>query len=404
MTVANLTRFENLDPADYGERIQFASNFEASDGTMYAFSQRSAQELNSFQITNAADASPNAAMLTTVDNIAAVDIDAANISNPFIFTDPEMNPPEMALVNDRLDGLFQPTTNGAGQLIGERLEQPDGLTTSLIESNGRIFGARTITFAANATADYRTSGIHWFELQVDGMGGAPELFGTRNPNSHVIIDETFLGDNNGDFIAEYGAVSFFNPSIAYNDETGLISVVYNGASEFYATSVGVVPLANAIRTSSFASVGIRVNGAPDPMDGSFPNQSIQLEPPAFLGRGVSLADDAYVNPNPFNFWGTQSSVRSDPFNPNSFFATVPFVETTSDEWTVQVVEVRPIDLRPIIEASDDNDTIIIRHNQDMPNVIEIEINGVVTEQFDENFISQIIVLAGGGDDTIISDH
>ena len=392
-TAANLTEFANLDPAVYGERIQFASNFDAGDGTVYAFSENSTSELNTFQITNAGQQTPEAAVLSGVTQVI---VDVGNIFDPNI-----QDAAVPSIIADEFP-LLDPSTNANGQLVGEEIVVATGLTSSLIETDdGRIFGARTVTFAFDAAAgdiaDFRSNGIHWFELTVDGMGGTPTLAeGTGgNSTSHLIIDDAFLGDNNGDFIPEFGAVSYFNPSIAFQPESGALALVYNGVQQFFSVQVGAVPLANATRISTFASVGLEVTTA----DG---RRTIQLERPVALRQ--STADDAFNPVGPNNFFGGYSSLRPDPSNPNGFFATIPFVNSVSDQWDVQVVELIPSDLSPILEGTDADDVIIVRRFASDTRFIEIEINEIIVDRFDSFTTGQIIVLANGGNDTIIIDH
>ena len=418
-TVLNLTEFADLDPATFGDRIQFASSFEElGDGIIYGFSEFSVASLNSFQISNAGEQTPQAAILSTVSEVG---IDAGNNFDPNIFADP-MAPPVMGPAFP----ILQPTTNANGQVVGEEVVQPNGLTSTLIESGGRIFGARTVAYLPNPTADFRANGIHWFELEVDGAGSTPALVSVPGSNltSHVIADDTNLGDNNGDLVPEYGLVSFFNPSIAYQAETGMVSLVFNGTTQFYGsqTAVGAATIATQggeTQISTYAAVGIRVNNAPDgvDMDGNpiFPTQRIQfdlvdsdgdgdLEPYQILRR--SSATDAFNPVGPFNYWGGYSSVRPDPVNPNAFFAAIPFVNQTNDQWDVQVAHITPSQLRPIVEGSDnpDGDLIIIRRWATDTSFIEIEINGIVSDRYLDEITDQIIILAHAGDDHIIIDH
>ena len=411
-TLADISTFDNLDPTVYGERVQFASNFEQqNDNTMFAFSNKDATTLNSFEINNAATAT--ATLTLPVD----VNVDAGNFPHPTRF-DPIFAPPIMTAPRP----IDQPVFADTG-LTSERLAQPEGLTAGLIESNGSVFGARTVGLGGGFF-EYLVNGINWFELNVT-PGEVPSLNGSpgRGLNSHILIDHVPSGatggDDNGNLIPEAGSVTYFNPSIAIND-SGLVTVVFNGTTTFDAVNLGGVVEADfgnidpvtglpvnpaAVRNSVYASVGLRVNGARTgtDMQGNpiYGRQSIQLETPQLVTN--SLGIPAYDPPG-LNLWGQYSSVRPDPTNPNTFFAVAPFAGVNVDEWAVQVVEIQPIQLQPVIEATPDDDVIVIRLSAEDTQFVEIEINGEVTDTFPTSILDRIVVATFDGADRIVVDH
>ena len=116
----NLTEFADLDPATYGQRIQFASNFDPlGDGVVYAFSEQSAQALNVFTISNAGETTPQAAIQSEVSLVV---VDSTVLDPPGNTFNPNITAP--VPFADPLP-VLQPSVNVNGQAVGEELVVPN---------------------------------------------------------------------------------------------------------------------------------------------------------------------------------------------------------------------------------------------------------------------------------------
>ena len=398
-TLNALTRHDNLSIFDYGRNIQFASNFEASDGSVLAFSAKSVDlnegtplppnerltpgTLNAFRIEGADAVNAN---LTESED---VDIDSGEMEGPFVEPDP----------------MFQPSADGNTMLS---LSVPSGLNMGLIESNGSVFGAQTIGFdIVPGMIDTRSNGINWFEL--DTTGATPAALQTQ-----VILDRTFFIDQaqNVDFVTdpdntlEQGAIDYYNPSIAISD-AGLVALTFNGSINFEAANFGILdgeqlvtPEVNVpfdlteFRISSYVAVGLRVQGA------------IQMENFSILNR--STADGPFdQTPSTDNLWGRYSSVRPDPSDPNSLFSVIANQTDNGNQdngWTVALTEITPIELEPIITGTSDGDLIVISLDPVDTDFVQVTFDGVVEYRAELSLLNLITVDGAGGNDTFIVDY
>ena len=421
-TNARLTRFDNLSITEYGERIQFASNFDDSDGTVYGFStqtidlnagsdnlppvfQLNPAVLNSFQIT---DATGNDAQLS--------DPIFLQVADPAVLTEPiDIRQPVGDADND---GVFD-DNDGDGIADFVTLEVQHGLGASLVEVNGEIVGAQTVGFGfIEGAQDIRSNGVHWFQFAVGG-GDAPVLTSTglRGADNIVFEDPTFLGDNLPDVpdmdpmvnTFETGAISYFNPSTAVS-ESGLVLLTYNAVSEFDAVNFGVTQPDEVFRVSVFAQFGIRVNGAQTGLDAQgnpeFDRGAIQFDED--LTQLIDSTATAVFNQGPEEpqtVWAGYSSLRADPAEPNGFFSVIPYQEIQEDDsWAVALTQILPADLEPLVEATEFADDIIVRVDGNDSDFVEIEINGVVTDRFESSIVNQITIFGHSSADTFVIDH
>ena len=414
-TLLRITQFNNLSIFDYGQSIQFASNFDASDGTVYAFSTQtidlnagtvldpvaelSPSNINTFQITGATDLG---AVLseTTVINVG-------NFSNPLPIVQPGVDADGDGVADDD-DGDGLPDT-----FI---LEVDAGITASLIESNNSVFIAQTVSFPfVEGGQSTQTNGINWFEFVVDG-GSTPALAGSalRGPNNFTRIDTSPLGDILPDTpdldpmidTFETGIDTFFNLAIAVN-EAGVVALTYNRVSQAIAFDAGVVGIGTALRVSVEAQIGIQVNSAETDTtaagDSVFGRSSIQFAAPELLVTSVS--SQPFDQSPAATVFGAYSSLRPDPSNPSGFLSVAPFQEVqNSNTYAVALTEIFPVDFQPVLEGTPLADEIVVRVNADDPSVTEIVINGVVNDSFQSELLSAITLFGHDGADTIIIDH
>ena len=414
-TLTNITQFSNLDILEYGQSIQFASNFEASDGNVYAFSTQS------IDLNAGSPVGPN--IVLNPSNVNAFQITGATglgaqLSTPTLITVGEFENPVP---------IIQPGIDADGDGVGDdndgdglpdtvELEIDGGITASLIETNNSIFIAQTVHIPFNEMAglDIRGNSINWFELIVDGsptpvIGGS----GLRGPNNVLFTETTPIGDNFPDIpdtdglpTFENGIESYFNPSIAVND-AGVVALTYNTVAQDDAFTAGAVGIAAASRISIEAAIGIRVNSAStgtgpagEPL---FDRSSFQFAPEQVLVE--SLAEVPFDQSPQNTVFGSYSSLRPDPSNPSGFFSVAPYQEVQdSNTYAVALTEIFPVDFQPVIEATPLADEIVVRLNADDPSITELVINGIVNDAFSSELLSAITLFGHDGADTIIIDH
>ena len=374
-TLTNMTRFEGLDPAVFGTTIQVASNFEASDGRAVA--------IGSLDVAN-----------KTMIDILGSDAAGATLDGPFMFnvdfglTEPTHDP---EIPHDSAGGggeEFSEPPALIGQDSGNLLIVKHGFTGAIEERDGSIFAVQTISLDTEEGEEPTSSSINWFQLDVANRAVAgstpidpleelenntyqqtrddndldPFAVALRGPVSHVLNPE------NGTFL--------FNPAIAVSSE-GYVAITYN--------RVGGEDISTGV------AVGTTVNG--------INRRNIQLEDDLLVQEGFA---DYNLNTTENDPWGFRGSVQVDPLQPNRFLISQPWANTTS-RWTIQNSLIELVDMNPIIEADDADNTIVVRRADD-PAYVEIEIDGEVTDTFLYDAVGRVEVWAQGGDDTFLIDY
>lgn len=199
-TLTNMSRFEDLDPADFGSSIQIAKNFDVSDGQAVAIGTNGVMGvvLTTIHDTEAAGATLGTPLEITTD-----------VDGEFV----EVAPAEQPMDPVTEDELFLETTSE--------------MTSGVIEVAGSLWGIKTVgiseLFGINA--------LHWFEIDATAGDSFGELVQAETIHEGAIEQH------------------FFNPSISVN-QFGVTAICYNYSD--LGTSVG-----------AYTRVGITVNGLGD---------------------------------------------------------------------------------------------------------------------------------------------
>ena len=402
-SLTNLAAFTELSVFEYGVSIQFASSFDASDGTVFGFSTQT-QDVSGSGNPDQAELNPSNINSFEITN-PGLGNDGAALTTPSLIN---VGGPGNIYVAPRAIEQFT-----ADQTSTVEIEIEGGLTQSLVEQDGSVFVAQTVGILfVEGGADDRRNSINWFQVNVT-PGAVPEV-----PVSpiHGPVNRLFsgFGQNIGDFLPdppefdtdpalntpEIVGVSYFNPAIAVSD-SGIAAITFNSVSSFDLFGTGA-PLPNFIQPgiATEISLGIPVNGVQS-ADGSFPRQFIQFENPTVLQP--SFATDAFT-PAGGSQWGAYASLRTDPNNPNNFFSVSPFQEENNDEWAVALNEILPLDFQPVVPSTPAGNEIIIRRAADDNSFIEVEIDGAVADRFSESLIRRLVVTGLDGADTFIVDY
>ncbi len=386
--LTNMSRFEGLDPALYGQTIQVAQNSEASDGMAVAIGWLDSQTVVQ---TNIIGPGTSAASLSLPEPI---NLDFGQPILPEYV--PEIPHDEWTdNIGEQYRSPDAPFQDGpASWPINYALGTAPGLTASVVEVDGSVFGVHTVSFIE--AINY--SGINFFEIDIEDKavkGGLPvagEPDGTlyqalrasvllnpysvalRGPTSHVIRANPVNSP-----LDEHQYL--FNPAIAVN-ENGLIVVTYNQINE----------VDNIPNISVYASVGTIVNGVN--------RHNIQFEAPVEIQAGFELYD---LNTAGTDNWGRYGSVRVDPINDNGFFVSMPFANT-SDRWSIQHTFIDVVDMAPIVEASQGNNEISVRLKPGDSSILEIVIDGVVTDKYPISAMGRPEVWGHDGFDNFLIDY
>lgn len=378
-TLTNMSRFESLDPTVYGRSIQVASNYEASDGRARALGtiRGTAGETLMVQ-TDIVGAGTAAA---TLDGPWIIGDD---ILREFYFPFATLEPPQVR--QPFRDGMFPEDETGYEWPIEHNRTELNG---SIIETDGGLWAAFTVSYSTLAFP-VPVVGVHWFEVD-------PVLHQVRltegdagGYNMGIIADGI---DEDGDQQIDR---DYFNPVFHVN-EFGVVVLSYNGS--------GFVDDGDTLRNhlpSNYVSVGVTTNGkdarrtqfdpAPD-----FPHEGA---PPFETHAGLENYEIEFPSP-----WARYASVRFDPTNKNSFVMTRQWANTV-DRWSTQVAEVRPVDLTPRLFGDNGNNTFVIRRamSPDGYELMEIEIDGVVTDQIPYDVLGRVRLMGLAGADRFIIDY
>lgn len=229
------------------------------------------------------------------------------------------------------------------------LETSDELTSRVVEIGGSVWGAKTISMTEEGVID-------WFELDAT-TGDVIQSGEIAAPGEHV-----------------------FNPSIAVN-KWGIVALSYNKSN--VGSPVG-----------AFTTVGITVQGLGE--------RNTQMEPIFQMEPGLSsynvLGDTPFVSP-----WGETSSVEFDPVSVNEFFAVAPWANTV-DRWSTHNAYFMPVDMEPVIDGNELDNTIIVRRNAADTSLLEVEFDGTVTDILPYEVLGRVVLRGLGGADRFIVDY
>ncbi len=195
-------------------------------------------------------------------------------------------------------------------------------------------------------------------------------------NSHIrwYVVDTVSGTLHDSGIIEAATddLDYINPSIDVSPN-GTVAI------GFTATGLNVNP-------SSFVALG---------------TPSAGLESPLVFNDAVSLRDGENFFIDPGNnrqnhFWGRYTTTVVDPFEPNRFWTFQQYA-TADNDWAVEVTNVGPSEINPVVDAvpADLDNIIVIEQDGDN---IEVTIDGTLSGVFDSSALSTLTVNGNGGFD------
>ncbi|MCH2179130.1 MAG: hypothetical protein MK106_10025 [Mariniblastus sp.] len=367
-TLTNMSRFEGLDHLTHGQSIQVASNFEASDGRARAL--------------GTVKGAFNEILLVQTDILNA-DTSSASLDGPWIIGDDVLREFHFPFVQEAPATIRQPWRASTGtDETGYEFPISHSnweLNGSIVEADGGLWAAHTFSYTNPfLNLEIPSSGIQWYEID-------PDLHQVRLTNGDFggynmgTIADTTDEDSNTQADRDY-----FNPAFHVN-EYGVVVLGHNGSGfvEDGFETRNLLP-------SNYVSVGITTNGSEA--------RRTQFESPFETHAGLENYEIEFPAP-----WATYASSRFDPEFKNTFLNTRQWANTV-DRWSTQVVEVKPVDLVPRIWANNDNNVIVIRKSASSPNLMEFEIDGVVTDELPYEVLDRVRVQGMGGADRFVIDY
>ena len=369
-TLTNMSRFESLDHEVYGQTIHVASNFEVSDGRARVLGMIKG-DFNEplFVQTDILGAGDPASSATLEGPWLIGDDNLWENHFPFILEAPMARQPWRDYVNP-------PDTTGNEDPIDHSNWELNG---AIVEADGGLWAAYTYSFTdPPAALTIPSSAIAWYEIDPDlhNVRLSEGDYGGYNMGS--VADRADQDSNN------QADMDYFNPTFRVN-EYGVAVLGYNGSGfvQDGDTNRNLLP-------SNFVSVGITTNGSDA--------RRTQFEQPFETHAGLENYEIEIPAP-----WATYASVRFDPEFLNTFLTTRQWANTV-DRWSTQVVEVKPVDLIPVIWADNNNNVIVIRKSAASPHLMEFEIDGVVTDLLPYEVLDRVRIQGMGGADRFIIDY
>ena len=323
-SIANLSRFENMDPAVYGQTIQFATDADADNGRSLA--------LGTFNSGSAF--------------LSVIEVNNLGTGNPVTLTNTATT---VGIYNAAPDGRQLNAVTRLNNISPE-------ITGNVVEHGGYLWTAHTVE------GDADNSAIRWYQIDSTTLD--------------VIASDTIQNE----------FLDYLYPSIDVSSE-GVIAIGFTGTGLQQAAS-------------SFLTMGYLTNGL-----NAVPTVTFDANP-TITTQGLDNFENIQDGLNRF---GEYSSTHFDPDDPFSVFSFQQYV-SDDDEWSTSIVEASLVDIEPVIMANDDANDVIVRLSAANPALVEIVIDGNVTDIFERESIQAnigsngLIFELGDGDDTITIDN
>ena len=363
-TLTNMSRFENLPPTLYGDFLRPAINFGVSDNRATILGSRGLNSIKT-DITGVRNAGATLGLPVEIDfDPAELFVDLRNFGLG-------AKPPNAR--QDHANITIDPFVN----TTGPKTNAPDVMNSPYIYDGG-------LWFVQGARVQYTSGvahGIFWYEVD-------------RNTNQLLqagVVPPPAIGQPH-----EW---DMYNPSFSINN-FGLLQVNYTVSSR-----------QNNVNPTAASSIAQHVNGLAiyDPIfDTIYYNneepgkesRNTQFERPQFIQNGLSVYNN---NPTNISSWSWRASAGWDPTNYNRFWASTQWSNTQS-RWSTQATQLIPVDMEPIITADDNDNFIVIRRKAGSPELMEIEIDGRVTDVLPYEPLGRVIINGFDGDDVFFIDY
>jgi len=392
-TLTNMSRFENLDPAVYGDYVRSASSFEASDGrATFIGNLANGTRTCRFDVVGPAAAG---ATITMPQNIVF------NL-NPFA---PLLNSGGLA------PSFGLPARQESATDIYITNNQPAGLPVrpniyaDAVDVNGSLW------FVQSVHSDWAGSGdsmvVVVYEITKSGyvskgptpaFGGPPVITIPANNRIQSPVVAMQFGDARGPNPWEW---DLFNPSISVN-EFNIVTVNYTISTEEYYQDPDLDY--DGFATAA-TSTGITVNGQSqyDPIFDTiyWTERNTQFtDPPVFIQPGLAVYENNGFFPST---WSYRSATNFDPLDVNNFWSNIQWANT-SGRWSSQVTELSPNRLVATITANDLNNVIEFRRHAANNTLLEVKMDGVITDLIPFSVLGRLVINGFDGADTYIIDY
>ncbi|MEZ6094798.1 MAG: hypothetical protein R3C03_11270 [Pirellulaceae bacterium] len=366
-TITNMSRFENLSPNTFGDYLRPSFSYEASDGKAMVLGSRGSNKIT-----------------TTINNVSAA---GATLSAPKLI---DFNPSNLIVDNNDF------ALGSKGPLAEQTEIQPGNIP---------IFIETAFNLPAPANADifsnpYDYKGGLWFvqEGMVQYTGGTTrgiwyyEVDKATNQLLQGGVVPTPAGSNPWDWF-------MYNPGFSINNY-GLLQVNYTISS----SELEVVPTAASSVAQSVYGVAIYnpifdLIGFSNEEPGK-EGKNTQFEGPFFIQDGLEIYQN---NPGQISSWSWRASSGWDPVNYNRFWASTQWGNTVS-RWSTQISQLIPTDLTVEITADENDNIFVLRRKAGSPELMEIEIDGVVTDVLPYEPIGKLVLNGYDGDDILMLDY
>lgn len=414
-TLTNMTRHENLLRSVYGDLIRPAASFEASDGKASFISHTidGAQTLR-FDLfnVNAFGATLGTPQLIDFD-VRSNFVYERNLSEGVPVPDPRQT--RVGTVDQflRAKVSYELPTISATQRV-----PVSSMINNVVDVGGSLWYAQVINADIYLMTGTPFNGIAVYEINKE-----------RNELDHVNL----LVAPENDLFTSTEEWDLYNPSLAVN-RFGVVVVNFTVSSDD-----------NDVNPSAANAIGITVNGTstynpifdsinvprkpwvpPNPLPYRFdrPGRNTQFElvynfpddqrlPPQpddepnedrddFLQEGLAPFQNAVYAAN-ISSWSARAVANLDPLNENQFWVSSQWANNSS-RWSTLITQIIPKNMRPVVTADWEDNQIVLRRQAVENEVLELEIDGVVTDLLPYEVLGNVVINGYDGDDRFILDY
>ena len=389
-TLTNMSRFENLNPAVYGDFIRAASSFEASDGKATFIGNLSGGiETSRFDVVGVAAAGATISVPQKIRFNFNPFFPTHNIGSP-IFAGTPGSPGGAVLDGSRQASLLNPPVYITNVDVN--------IYANAIDVNGGLWFVQTVNMD---WGNDDSSAFIYYEVSKEGYvsaGPTPNFGGPPNGPLATVASNNRLqaglitmptGDARGPDPWQW---DLFNPSIDINRH-GVVNINYSISSEEY-----------EVAPTAASSTGVTVNGLSqyDPVFDTifWVERNTQFDIPVFVQNGLAVYEN---NGTAYSSWSNQASTKFDPLDVNNFWANVQWANTVN-RWSTQFVELSPNRLTVTVTANDLNNVITIRRHAADTSLLELHMDGKITDLLPYSVVGTVVINGFTGADTYVIDY
>ncbi|MFN5322806.1 MAG: hypothetical protein ACK5D7_15155 [Planctomycetota bacterium] len=412
-TLTNMTRHENLLRSVYGDLIRPAASFEKSDqkATFISHTLDGAQTLR----IDLTDVSMFGATLQTpqlIDFDPSADfVYQRNLSEGVPVPDPRQTP-----VGGVDQFLRAKVSYELPSISGTQRVPVSSMINNVVDVGGSLWYAQVIDADIYLQTGTSFNGIVVYEINK-----------ARNELDHanlIVAPENALFDAPEEW-------DFYNASLAVN-QYGVVVVNFTASSGD-----------NDVNPSAANAIGITVNGTstynpirdtinvppkpwepgnlpyrfdrpgrntqfeltfnfPDDDRGALPDDDPNDDRDDFIQEGLAPFQNGTYALN-VSSWSSRSVANFDPRNVNQFWVSTQWANNSS-RWSTQITQIIPKNMRPVLTADwEDNEIVVRRHTADN-NLLEVEIDGEMTDLLPFEVLGNVVINGYDGDDRFILDY